>query len=73
MNVLFYNVWANELVGDRAAALQSLAVIVQNGQLMEEVRKRPELAGLRADPSYKQLIERRVQDAPGDQKRNSRR
>jgi superkiller protein 3 len=52
VNVLFRDVWVNELVGDRGAALKALGEIVRNGQIMEEIRRRPELDALRRDPRY---------------------
>jgi tetratricopeptide (TPR) repeat protein len=58
VNVLFRAVWVDELAGDRGGALKTLGEIVRNGQLMEEIRRRPELDALRRDPGYVELVSR---------------
>lgn len=58
VNVLFRAVLACETVGDRAAALKALSAIVRNGQLMEEIRRRPELDALRRDSGYSNVVQR---------------
>jgi serine/threonine-protein kinase len=69
--VLFRAVWIYELLGDRVAALQALVAIVQNGQLMEEIRKRPELEGLRRDPKYEAVVGRSISGASGQEKQGN--
>ena len=67
VNVLFRAVLVYETLGDRGAALNKLAVIVHHGPLMEEIRRRPELDGLRSDPAYLTLVGSGVPEA-GSQK-----
>ncbi len=50
---------ACELVGERDRAFAALEQSLNNGYSLEEINREPELTGLRKDPRYLELLERR--------------
>jgi serine/threonine protein kinase/Flp pilus assembly protein TadD len=53
--VLFVLLMTYEIGGDRKSALDCLGTIAQNGQIMAEICKRPELESLRRDAGFAKL------------------
>ena len=56
VNILFNAAQVYHLAGLRQHALKALAVAVQGGYSLAEVRAEPELAGLRSDPRYQKIV-----------------
>jgi len=60
MPILFSSILVYEIINQRDKALEVLQEYVERGGSMEEVSADPELRGLRTDPRYQQLVERKV-------------
>ena len=58
-NVLFRSALVYELAGDRGRALEALASAAANGYSMAVIRAASDLAELRKDPRYRELVEGR--------------
>jgi len=59
MRVLFYSVWAYEILRDRARALTAVRKVVKNESITNEFLRYPDLDVLRQDPAYQQMVHRR--------------
>ena len=56
VSVLFRSGLVSELTGDRDAALQALEAAVQGGYSLVDIRRHPDLAGLRTDHRYVEIM-----------------
>jgi Flp pilus assembly protein TadD len=56
MSVVFRSGLISELTGDRTAALQSLGTAIRGGYSVIDVRRHPDLARLREDPRFVDVI-----------------
>jgi tetratricopeptide (TPR) repeat protein len=56
VSVLFRSGLVSELTGDRDGALQALEAAVQGGYSLVDIRRHPDLAGLRTDHRYVEIM-----------------
>jgi tetratricopeptide (TPR) repeat protein/TolB-like protein len=56
MRVVFTSALVHELTGDRTAALQALETAARGGHSVAEIRRHPDLARLREDPKYLEIL-----------------
>jgi len=59
MRVLFYSVWAYEILRDRARALTAVRKVLKNESITNEFLRYPDLDVLRQDPAYQLMVHRR--------------
>ena len=60
MIILFSSILVYEIINQRDKAIEVLQEYVERGGSMEEVSADPELRGLRTDPRYQELVEKKA-------------